>query len=121
MLANIYIDDILFKIKQRSRIKTGGVKIDQERQKLITAAADPATDQAAIKAALAALEGKEPDKGSSQKYLSETEALTYAGGISRGTLWSWRKKGMESKKVFGRRLFKASDIDEFVEKFSCVS
>lgn len=83
---------------------------------MITAAADPATEAAAIRAALAALEGSESDEDSGKKYLSETEALKYAGGISRGTLWSWRNKGLVSKKVFGRRLYRPMDIDEFIEE-----
>lgn len=47
-------------------------------------------------------------------FLTEKEACDYCGNIVRSTLWLWRKNGLKSYLVNGRRLFRASDLETFI-------
>jgi len=65
------------------------------------------------------LSGKVPlvvpvNKSGGVGFISETQAREYLGGISRSTLWIWRKDGLKSYMHRGRRLFKPADLDDFI-------
>ena len=49
----------------------------------------------------------------SDAWLSECQACEYAT-CSRSTLYGWRKKGLKSSKVGGRRLFRKSNLDAYL-------
>lgn len=48
------------------------------------------------------------------KFFSEVEARKYSGNVSRSTFWHWKKKGLRSYKIGGRRLYRSEDIKRFV-------
>ncbi len=64
---------------------------------------------------LAALTDDETRKSSlHDPFLTEKEACDYCGNIVRSTLWIWRKGGLKSYLVNGRRMFRASDLEAFI-------
>lgn len=64
---------------------------------------------------LAALTEDETRKNSlHDPFLTEKEACDYCGNIVRSTLWLWRKAGLKSYLVAGRRMFRASDLESFI-------
>lgn len=47
-------------------------------------------------------------------FLSEVEARKFCGDISRSTLWIWRRQGLRSYRLNGRRLFLPEDLKRFI-------
>ena len=47
-------------------------------------------------------------------FLSEAEARKFCGDISRSTLWIWRRQGLRSYRLNGRRLFLPEDLKRFI-------
>ena len=88
--------------------------MEKIRQDLITIAASPETDLGAIQLGLAAVRKEEEPSQKKAGFLSEKEALQFAGHITRSTLWGWGQNGLRSYKVNGRRLFDPDDIREFI-------
>lgn len=87
--------------------------MEKIRQDLITIAASPATSLFQVQAGLDAIKnGKAQEQISG--YLNEMEARKFAGNLSRSTLWNWRRQGLKSKKVNGRRLFDPDDLRKFI-------
>lgn len=84
----------------------------KDRELLIKAALD-AMSATRIAAAIDALSGN--DKGDvRESYISEKEARKYIGGITRTSIYRFRKKGLRWYSTGGRVLYKKSDLDEFV-------
>ena len=68
-----------------------------------------------LSSALAVLTDDEMLKNSlHDPFLTEKEACDYCGNIVRSTLWHWRKAGLKSYMVAGRRMFRASDLESFI-------
>jgi hypothetical protein len=108
-------------LQQELRKKTTnsyGGKMHSLRQKLITFAVDPETDLSKIKSGLAVMEEEDISQLNSG-FLSEKQALSFAGEIHRSTLWNWRQKGLRSFKVNGRRLYDPADLREFITGKQC--
>lgn len=88
-----------------------------ERTKILNFAADSETPESRIKEIVASIEQEEKNqKQMFSGFLSEKETMQFAAGASRSTIWSWRKKGLRSYKVNGRRLFDPGDIRDFIRK-----
>ena len=91
--------------------------MEDERTKLICLIADPATDLVAIRRALNNKPDIDLDQGG---YLSEKDACKFLGGISRSTLYSYRKRGLESLKLGegkgARRIYSREALKAFAEK-----
>lgn len=51
-------------------------------------------------------------------FFNNSDTMRFCGNISRTTLWRWRKKGLRSYKVGNHRLYRASDIVDFITKHS---
>ncbi len=49
-----------------------------------------------------------------QNFMSEKETCQFCGRISRSTLWHWRRTGLKSYLVGGRRLFLSEDVRNFI-------
>jgi hypothetical protein len=65
---------------------------------------------------IAALTGDETLKSSlHDPFLTEKEACDYSANIVRSTLWNWRKAGLKSYLVGGRRMFRTSDLESFIQ------
>lgn len=50
-----------------------------------------------------------------QDYFTTSEVREYAGGISVGTLTKWRKYGLKPIVIEGVRLYKRTDVIEFID------
>ena len=88
---------------------------DKTRTALIEKIIDRDTDPAALNRALKAL--NDVNVGMEEKrqcFMSDKDAREFAGGISRGTLWSWRKAGLKFYGIGGRILYKAEDISNYI-------
>lgn len=69
-----------------------------------------------LNSVIAALTDDETRKSSlHDPFLTEKEACDYCGNIVRSTLWLWRKSGLKSYLVAGRRMFRASDLEAFIQ------
>ena len=89
--------------------------MDPKQQQIFEKTLSPGISPEKLDAALAALNGEnEQDKGSAG-FISEKQARAHLGGISRTNLWRWTKNGLKSYRVGRRKLFKAIDLDTFVE------
>ena len=83
---------------------------------MIAKAADPETGISKIRAALTVIIGGAGEAPSSGGFLSEVQALEFAGSIKRSTIWQWRKNGLKSFKVAGRRLYDPAIITDYIIK-----
>lgn len=88
---------------------------EKVKNAVISRAIDPSTPTENLEYALAILTGKRKiDEECPFGFLSDEEACDYCGGISHSTLWTWRKKGLISYQVGGRRLYRQKDIDSYI-------
>ncbi len=62
----------------------------------------------------AVLEMKPITEESPVGFFTEKEACDFSGNISRSTLWQWKKKGLKSYKVGGRRLYSPEELKHFI-------
>ena len=86
-----------------------------DKDRLLALAINPTTNPARLKRALGILEGVEELNRSSQTWSSEKDLISSLK-IARSTLWKWRRAGLSSKKVMGRRFYKLEDVDRFIDK-----
>ena len=49
-----------------------------------------------------------------EPFFNERDARVAAGKISRATFWRWQKKGLVSFRVGRRKLFRLSDVNNFI-------
>lgn len=87
--------------------------MNKDRQSLISIAADPNTKSEQIQKALAVI-GSNTKHDDSNRFMSEQDARMYAGNIARSTLYLWRKRGLKSYRIGGRRMYRPSDLEKFI-------
>ena len=85
------------------------------KEKLLAKIIDPSVTTEKLQKAFVVLTNEqEMECKESGCYLSDIDACEYAGGIAHSTLWKWRKNGLPSYQVGGRRLYRSTDIDKFI-------
>ena len=85
------------------------------KDELIRMAVDGTTPEGNLKLALQVLKtGQQINPEGSERFISEKDALKFAGGISRVTLFRWRKSGLRSYKVGLRRFFRNADLADYI-------
>jgi hypothetical protein len=90
-------------------------KMDEIKNALLAKLIDPTTTEDTLRAALKVMNGKtEQVNMEALRFISGPDACIYAGGITRTTLWRWRKQGLQSYSVGGRRLYRTTDLDKFI-------
>ena len=84
--------------------------------RLIAKIVEAGVDETRLQEALAVFEPKAQkiQQTENQYFMSESETCKFCGGVSRSTLWHWRKAGLQSYQVGGRRLFLGEDIRKFI-------
>ena len=56
-----------------------------------------------------------PESYLDSRLLTVEEAATYMGGVSKVTMYRYNKKGLKSVMVFGRRFYRKSMLDEYID------
>lgn len=85
------------------------------KNELIKMAVDGTTPEENLKLALQVLKtGQQMNPERDERFISEKDALVFAGGISRVTLFRWRKSGLRSYKVGLRRFFRKADLTDYI-------
>ena len=67
-----------------------------------------------LKRIKATLEGI-PESYLDSRLLTVMEAAAYMGGVSKATMFRYNKQGLESVMVFGRRFYRRSMLDEYID------
>lgn len=92
--------------------------MEKDRGRLVEMAVDTSVPTCLIERAVGLLTNGNVEiaggDGGTRGFLDEKAARRYAGNISRSSLWLWRRRGLKSYPVGGRRLYRAADIDEFI-------
>jgi hypothetical protein len=85
------------------------------KEDLIKAVLGPGLSEERLLAALKVLQdGSGTEAEGNARFLSDKEAREYCGHIARSTLRRWRSQGLRSHRVGGRRLYRTTDLNEFV-------
>jgi len=85
------------------------------KDELIKMAVDPSVPEDSLAQALMVLKGKTLSSDfQADQFLSDEEACHYCGGIAHSTLWAWRKNGLVSHQVGGRRLYRKRNLDNYI-------
>ena len=89
--------------------------MDDLQQKVIQAVIGPGLSEERLYAALEVLQtGTTSEAEDDVRFLSDRDACAYCGHIARSTLRHWRSQGLRSHRVGGRRLYRTTDLDQFV-------
>ena len=93
------------------------VKNMNKKTEIIKKVLEDNVSEEKLNCVLAALTEDESLKNSlHDPFMTEKEACDYCGNIVRSTLWRWRKIGLKSYLVAGRRMFRASDLEAFIKE-----
>ena len=87
---------------------------NQKEQLIAKIATGTFSDEVLEQAMLALTPKAQPLAQAPSGFLSEAEARKFCGNISRSTLWIWRRQGLRSYRLNGRRLFLPEDLKRFV-------
>lgn len=88
--------------------------MDKKTELIKMVLSDAITEEMLNNAIVALQPGKNKGTAFQDPFLTEKEACDYCGNIARSTLWNWRRAGLQSHQVQGRRLFRASDLERFI-------
>jgi hypothetical protein len=88
---------------------------------VVRAAMDEQVPKTRLQQAFTVLMGEnlEPPTPGREGFLSDSNACTYLGGISRSSLWRYRGMGLKYHKLCGRVVYKPNELDEFVMLQEC--